>query len=165
MKDKHDMRTLLGRMRSGNASFGNDLSKVNEKKKQPTTRELLGRLRKLNEEVGNDEKERNQKNMATDFDKKYWVSKFNNFFDDLNVTLTPEDVMELEVFDDYVFWGATVLGEIQFLYSVTDEDSTSGVQFNYAKDFNAENEENKKLVDRIRIFYDQFSDYWRKNRQ
>ena len=164
MKDKHDMRTLLGRMRTGDGNYGGDLSKTVDKKKQPTTRDLLGKIRKLNEDFDNEENPKNKKNMATDFDKKYWIDRFNNFFDDLNITITNDDVFQLEVFDDYVFWGANVQGQIQFLYAVTDEDTTSGVQFNYAKEFNAENEDNQKIVERIELFYDQFSDYWRKNK-
>ena len=161
MKDKHDMRVLLGRMRTGISNYGGDLSKPNIKKKELTMRDFLGKTRKLNEDFEKDKL--NQVNKATDFDKNYWIDRFNNYFEDLNITISSNDVFDLEVYDTYVFWGANVLGEIQFLYSVTDNDDTSGAQFNYADDFNAENDDNKEIVKRIELFYGQFSEYWRKN--
>lgn len=163
-KDKHDMRVLLGRLRTGNPNYGRDLSKTNEKNKVITVREMLGNLRKLNEEFTNSPEQKNLKNNATDFDKKYWIDRFNAFFDDLNITINNDDVFDLEVYDDYVFWGAAILGQIQFLFAVTEDENTSGVQFNYAKDFNANNEDNQEIIKRIEVFYEEFADYWRKNK-
>lgn len=162
-KDKHDMRVLMGRLRTGNPNFGRDLSK-DEKKKEPSVRDMLKNLRKLNEEFKNNPEQKNIKNHATDFDKKYWIDRFNTFFDDLDITIDNEDVFDLEVYDDYIFWGATILGQIQFLFAVTDDENSSGVQFNYAKDFNANNEDNQNIIKRIEVFYDEFADYWRKNK-
>ena len=159
-KDKHDMRVLLGRMRTNDGKFG-DLTET-KKKKELTTRELLAKTRKLNEDFAN-EAEEDKKNKATNFDNEYWVDRFNKFFNDLNITIKPEDVFKLKITDDFAFWGANILKQIQFLYAVTGEDDTSGIQYNYAEDFNAENEDNVKIVERIEKFYDQFSDYCRKN--
>ena len=159
-KDKHDMRVLLGRMRTNDGKFGTLIE--TKKKKELTTRELLEKTRKLNEDFAQ-ETQANRKNKATELDNDYWIERFNNFFDDLDITLKPDKVSKLEITDDYAFWGAEILGQIQFLFAVTGEDNTSGAEFKYAEGFNGENEENKKIVERLTQFYNQFSDYCRKN--
>ena len=62
-----------------------------------------------------------------------------------------------------VFWGGTVDGVIQFVYKVTPDERTSGVEFNYLEDFSPDNPDNDLIVSKLETYYDTFYKYWRDN--
>jgi len=105
----------------------------------------------LNEEV---------ENKKTVYDQSMEEEKFRNFFTDLNVSIK---LIDLEVYDNLVFWGGTIDGVIQFIYKVTPDESTSGVEFNYLEDFSPDNPENEEITGRIESYFDTFYRYWRDN--
>lgn len=151
MNDKtapNQMRILLQRMRGGKY--------INEDapKKDLTMRDMLKITRKLNEQ---DESSTNKKNV---YDQAAEEEKFRNFFDDMNVNIK---FIDLEVRDDLVFWGGTIDGVIQFIYKVTPEERTSGVELNYLEDFSPDNPDNEEIVKKIENYYDLFYKYWRDN--
>lgn len=119
--------------------------------KEVTMRDMLKITRRLNEVDGN---------KATAYDQPNEEKKLLNNFKDINVNIR---FIDLEVNDDYVFWGGTVDGIIQFIYKVTPEDATSGVEFNYLDDFSPDNPENEDIVNRIKGYYDSFYKYWQSN--
>lgn len=119
--------------------------------KEVTMRDMLKITRRLNEVDGN---------KATAYDQPNEEKKLLNNFKDINVNIR---FIDLEVNDDYVFWGGTVDGIIQFIYKVTPEDATSGIEFNYLDDFSPDNPENEDIVNRIKGYYDFFYKYWQSN--
>lgn len=119
--------------------------------KEVTMRDMLKITRRLNEVDGN---------KATAYDQPNEEKKLLNNFKDINVNIR---FIDLEVNDDYVFWGGTVDGIIQFIYKVTPEDATSGVEFNYLDDFSPDNPENEDIINRIKGYYDSFYKYWQSN--
>lgn len=127
-------------------------SKKNDGKKFKSIQEQIKNLRKINE--------REERNRKTIYDQSREEKKFRERFDDLNVTI---DFIPLEVYENYVFWGGTIDGIIQFAYKVTPDEDTSGVEFNYLEDFSVDNPENDEIVKRIEEYYDQFYQYWRDN--
>jgi len=155
MKENENVRIFLNRLRKNDGGFGGELDKKNSEKKAPTTKDLLKITRKLNEEFEND-----KKNIATDFDRTREEQKFKNYFNDLNVSIV---FIPLEVYQDFAFWGGTIDGIIQFMYSVTKDETTSGVDFNYLDGFSPENEGNDEIINRIKLYYDIFYKYWRDN--
>jgi len=106
------------------------------------------------------DKEQQNSNKKTIYDQNREEQKFRQYFDDLNVTI---DFIELKVFDDKVFWGGTVDGMIQFVYKVTPDEKSSGVEFNYLEDFSPDIPENDEVVKRIEAYYNSFYKYWRDN--
>lgn len=118
--------------------------------KSPSMRDLLKITRNLNE----------RENKKTVFDQKNEEEKLRDFFKDMNVNF---NFINLKVFDDLVFWGGTVDGVIQFIYKVTPNEQTSGVEFNYLKDFSPDNPENDEIINRLEEYYNTFYSYWNKN--
>ena len=116
-----------------------------------SVRDSLKIMRNLKESTGN---------LANSYDQPNEEQKLLNNFKDINVNIR---FIELEVSNDYVFWGGTVDGIIQFIYKVTPEESTSGVEFNYLDDFSPDNPENEDIVNRLRGYYDTFYRYWQDN--
>jgi len=117
---------------------------------------MVKRMRKnslINEDV-------ERENKITKFDQKKEEERFLDFFRNLNVSI---DFVDLEVYDDFVFWGGNVDGVIQFVYKVTPNEVTSGVEFNYLDDFVPEDEDNQEIIDLIESYYDIFYRYWRDN--
>jgi hypothetical protein len=114
-------------------------------------RNMLKITRTINEKVNGKE---------TVYDQSIEEKKFLDFFDDMNVSIK---FIELEVFGDLVFWGGTIDGVIQFVYKVTPDESTSGIEFNYLKDFSPDNPENEEITGRIESYFDTFYKYWRDN--
>lgn len=119
------------------------------------TQDLVKKMRKLNEQ-----EEEKKKNRKTIYDQTREEKSFEAFFDDLNVAT---DFIELEVYDNFIFWGGTVDGIIQFVFKVTPNEDTSGVEFNYLEGFSPENPENDEIIERIESYYNQFYKYWRDN--
>lgn len=121
--------------------------------KDMNMRDLLKITRKLNEK----EKSSNKKTM---YDQPQEEQKFLNNFKDMNVNVK---FIDLEVYDDLVFWGGTIDGMIQFVYKVTPNENTSGVEFNYLEDFSPDNPDNEEIVNRVEGYYDSFYKYWQNN--
>jgi hypothetical protein len=117
--------------------------------------DMLKITRKLNEQI--EEKIENKKNV---YDQGIEEEKFRNFFNSMNVNIKFQD---LEVYNNLVFWGGTIDGIIQFVYKVTPDEVTSGVEFNYLEDFSPDNPQNEEIVTRVESYYDTFYKYWRDN--
>jgi hypothetical protein len=159
MNDKsapNQMRILLRRMRGEKFIVNEETQKP---KKDLTMRDMLKITRKLNEEIKVDDKKK-PLNKKTEYDQKIEEEKLRNFFDDMNVSIKFQD---LQVYDNLVFWGGTVDGVIQFVYKVTPDERTSGVEFNYLEDFSPDNPENEAIIKKLETYYDTFYKYWRDN--
>ena len=72
-------------------------------------------------------------------------------------------LIDLKVYSNLVFWGGTVDGVIQFVFKVTPDESTSGVEFNYLEDYSPDNPENEEITGRLESYFDSFYKYWRDN--
>ena len=159
MNDKttpNQMRILLRRMRGEKFVVNEETQKP---KKDLTMRDMLKITRKLNEEIEVDDKKK-AVNKKTAYDQEIEEEKLRNFFDDMNVNIKFQD---LQVYDNLVFWGGTVDGVIQFVYKVTPDERTSGVEFNYLEDFSPDNPDNDLIVSKLETYYDTFYKYWRDN--
>jgi len=149
------MRVLLKRMREGKYD-------ANESQAQPKRnldiRDMLKITRKLNEEP---EEKKSSENLKNVYDQPQEEQKFLNYFRDIPVNVK---FIDLEVYDNLVFWGGTVDGIIQFIYKVTPDENTSGVEFNYLEDFSPDNPQNDEIIKRIEAYYDTvFYKYWQSN--
>jgi hypothetical protein len=147
------MREFMKRVREG--KFVANESK--EPKKDLSVRDMLKITRNIHEGVVSLKEAENKK---TAYDQQLEEEKFRNFFNDLNVSIK---LIDLEVYDNLVFWGGTIDGVIQFVYKVTPDESTSGVEFNYLPDFSPDNPENEEITGRIESYFDNFYKYWRDN--
>jgi len=159
MNDKttpNQMRILLRRMRGEKFVVNEETQKP---KKDLTMRDMLKITRRLNEEVEVEDKKK-ALNKKTAYDQEIEEEKLRNFFDDMNVNIKFQD---LHVYDNLVFWGGTVDGVIQFVYKVTPDERTSGVEFNYLEDFSPDNPDNDLIVSKLETYYDTFYKYWRDN--
>ena len=150
----NQMRVFMKRMRDGKYE-------VSETKETPKTdlsmRDMLKITRNLNEEVEGEEEVSNKKSV---YDQQQEEDKFSNYFDDMNVDIK---FIELKVTDNLIFWGGTIDGVIQFVYKVTPDESTSGIEFNYLPAFSVDNPDNDKIIEKIESYYDTFYKYWRNN--
>lgn len=142
----NQIRIFTKRMRNG---F--ELNEVNGDKNL-SIRDMLKLMRSLNEDEN--------VNKKTVYDQKNEEEKFLKFFNDLNVSIK---FSELVIYDNLIFWGGTIDGIIQFIYKVTPDEATSGVEFNYLEDFTPDNPENDEIIGRIESYYDTFYKYWRNN--
>lgn len=95
-----------------------------------------------------------------EIDQEEEERKFKEYFKDLEVII---DFIELEVFENGVFWGGTIDGIIQFVYKVTPNEKTSGYEIYYLEDFDKNNPDNEEIVNRIELYYNVFFKYWRDN--
>jgi hypothetical protein len=152
----NQMRILMKRIREGKYEASES---PKEMKKDLSIRDMLKITRKINEGIGDDEQKIAQ-NKKTVYDQSREEEKFNDFFRDMNVNIK---FIDLEIYDNLVFWGGTIDGVIQFIYKVTPDEKTSGVEFNYLEDFSPDNPENDEIVGRIESYYDTFFKYWRNN--
>jgi len=151
-----DMKTLLRRMRGEKYIVNEDIMP----KKDLTVHDMLKITRKLNEDIGieTDVDQSKPVNKKTDQDQANEEQKFKDTFPigyDINV-----DFIELEVTDKYVFWGGTINGLIQFVYKVTPDENTSGVEFNYLEGYNEDDPKNDEIIKRVESYYDKFYEYW-----
>ena len=144
---ENDMRTLLGKMRGKHTPT----KKMIVEKKNLTVRDMLKRVRKLNEEIDD---------RSTAVDQNTEEKKFQDFFDDLMVTVNFEP---LEVYDSGIFWGGTIDNQVQWVYKVTPDESTSGYDVDYLDTFDKSNPENDEIIRRIENYYGTFYKYWRDN--
>jgi len=147
------MREMMKRVRQG----GFTTNESTEPKKDLNVRDMLKITRDINEGVVSLKEDENKK---TAYDQSVEEEKFRNFFNDMNVSIK---LIDLEVYDDLVFWGGTIDGVIQFIYKVTPDESTSGVEFNYLEDFSPDNPENEEITGRVESYFDNFYKYWRDN--
>ena len=148
----------MKRMRDGNYNI-NELEK--KPRKDLTMRDMLKITRSkstLNEDV-NDER-KTATNKKTVFDQSTEEQKMINFFKDLNVNIK---FIDLEIYDNLVFFGGTIAGVIKFVFTVTPDETTSHVEFDYTDDFSPDNPENDEIIKRVEMYYDNFSKYWRNN--
>jgi hypothetical protein len=153
----NQMKTLLRRIR-GEKYIINENDDIPQK--NLTIRDMLKIIRKLNEDVeGNEDKDKSL-NKKTVYDQTEEEQKFNNFFSDMNVNIK---FIELEIYDNLIFWGGTIDGIIQFIYKVTPDEKTGGVEFNYLEDFSPDNPDNEKIIKKVQSYYDTFYKYWRNN--
>ena len=143
----NQMRIMMKRVRDG--KFVTNESQ--EPKKDLNMRDMLKITRRINEDV---------ENKKTVFDQSMEEEKFRNFFNDMNVSIK---LIDLEIYNDLVFWGGTIDGVIQFVYKVTPDESTSGIEFNYLEDFSPDNPENEEITNRVESYFDTFYKYWRDN--
>lgn len=177
--NSNDMRSLLKKMRIANSNthdafsnLENSLTEVTKKTLSfNDTIKMMRKLRVLNEadenvgdsddgvEVAEEPKVRvNKKNV---YDQQREEDRFNAFLNkSLNVNT---EFIELEIYDDLIFWGGTVDGMLQFIFKVTPTENTSGVEFNYLDSFNTENPDNNMLTELIESYYDSFYKYWNEN--
>ncbi len=149
------MRVLLRRMRG--EKYVTETQTKKDFKKDLNMRDMLKITRKLNEQ---NEQQGNVQNRKTVFDQQAEEEKFKNFVKDLKINVKFD---ELKVFDNLVFWGGVIDGIIVFTYSVTPDEKTSKVTFDYLPDFSPDNPENDEIINRVRSYYDSFYDYWKDN--
>ncbi len=164
-KNNNDMRSLLGKMRNnGNGMLSEKARIVEKQKSNLTMRDLLKKTRKLNEDFAQEQEQETQPikrvNKATPFDQDREETAFKNFFSDMTVSIK---FIPIEIFDDLVTWGGTIDGMVQFMYSVTADEASSGIDFNYLEGFSPENPDNAEIIKKIETYYDIFYKYWRDN--
>lgn len=149
------MRVMMKRVRDG----GFTTNESQEPKKDLNMRDMLKITRNINEGIVS-LKEEDIENKKTSSDQSMEEEKFRNFFNDMNVNIK---LIDLGVYNNLVFWGGTIDGVIQFVYKVTPDESTSGVEFNYLEDFSPDNPENEEITGRIDSYFNTFYKYWRDN--
>jgi len=147
------MRVLMKRMRDG--KYTNETVEPNKKLGM---HEMLKITRNINEGIVRLTED--SENKKTAYDQNDEEEKLRNFFADMNVSIK---LIDLGVFEDLVFWGGTVDGVIQFVYKVTPDEATSGVEFNYLEDFSPDNPENEEITGRLDSYFDTFYKFWRDN--
>jgi len=152
----NQIRIFMKRIREGKYEASESSE---EMKKDLSIQDMLKITRKINEDVNTGE-DKTAQNKKTVYDQSREEEKFTDFFRDMNVSIK---FIDLEIYDNLVFWGGTVDGVIQFVYKVTPDEKTSGVEFNYLEDFSPDNPENDEIVGRIESYYDNFYKYWRNN--
>ena len=145
----NQMREFMKRIREGEFVQ----TKLVVEQKEMGMREMLKITRKLNE--SNDSFKEIDLKSATDQNDE--EQKFRDYFKDMSVNIR---FIDLEVYNDFIFWGGTVNGIIQFAFKVTPDESTSGVEFNYLEDFSPDNPENEEVINRIESYFDNFYRYW-----
>ena len=147
----NQMRVFLKRMREGTYDT-TEFNTPDTPKNDLNMRDMMKITRNLNEDTG--------ENKKTVFDQTEEEQKMLNFFKEMNVNLK---FVELEVYDNLVFWGGTVDGIIKFVYTVTPNEDTSNVVFDYSEDFSPDNPENDLIIKKLEEYYDIFYKFWRNN--
>lgn len=149
----NQMRIFLKRMREGTHDVVESKT-IDTSKKNLNMRDMLKITRNLNENV------EEKKNMKTVYDQSIEEQKMLNYFKDMNVNIR---FIDLEIYDDLVFWGGVVDGIIKFVFTVTPDESTSNVEFDYSEDFSPDNPENDLIIKKLEDYYNLFYKYWRNN--
>lgn len=148
-----EMRDLLNKTRKKSIYIDeNKIEKSYEYKN--SARNLLDKVRNYN----NINEEPVEKTLDIDQDRE--AKKMSDYFQDLEVII---DFIELEIFEDGIFWGGTIDGVVQFVYKVTPDERTSGYEIYYLDDFDKDNPDNEDIVQRIETYYDEFFKFWRDN--
>lgn len=158
MKDNNDMRTLLGKMRYPNAEIKSNIN-VSEatNKKQMSMRDMLGLVRnrnilKENNELGNKQ--------ASPLDQENEENKMRGYFKDNQIDI---QFQPLEIYDNAVFWGGIIDGELGWVFKVTENDATSGFVPKFMGDYDKNDPENDMVIKKLETYYDDFYKYWRDN--
>ncbi|MFW6243351.1 MAG: hypothetical protein ACOC2W_04260 [bacterium] len=146
---ENDVKNMMRKLR------GKTSDKLNGK--NLSIRDTLKITRSLNEQ---EEETKSKEDKKTIYDEEKEKEKFLEYVDDLNVNVK---FSELFVYDDSVIWGGIIDGIIMFVYTVTPNDTTSGVEINYTNDFSPDNPKNDEIVEKIESYYDTFYDYWSDN--
>jgi len=150
------MRELMKRVREG----GFTANESKEPQKDLSVRDMLKITRNIHEGKVSLREEEDVENKKTPYDQSMEEEKFRNFFNDMNVSIK---LIDLGVYNNLVFWGGTIDGVIQFVYKVTPDEATSGVEFNYLEDFSPDNPENEEITGRVESYFDTFYKFWRDN--
>lgn len=114
----------------------------------------------VNPTIPDDKEGTKQVNKKTVYDQTKEEEKFRNYFNDMNVDIK---FIDLDIYDNLIFWGGTIDGVIQFVYKVTPDEKTTGIEFNYLPDFTADNPDNDLIIKKIESYFDIFYKYWRNN--
>lgn len=114
----------------------------------------------VNSTIPDDKEGTKQINKKTVYDQAKEEEKFRNYFNDMNVDIK---FIDLDIYDNLIFWGGTIDGVIQFVYKVTPDEKTTGIEFNYLPDFTADNPDNDLIIKKIESYFDIFYKYWRNN--
>lgn len=154
-----EMRKYLAYMRSGTPIISAK-DKVDETKNNDMTmRDMLGKMRKIKDKPLLNLNEGDvSSNQATGIDQSEEESKIRKYFYTNNVTI---EFQPLEIFPTGVIFGGTIDGQIQFVYKVTHEEATSGVEVNYLEGFDAQDPENEEVIKKVEDYYNVFYKYWR----
>lgn len=154
-----DFKKSLNRIRKiKNGKFDFSTSKINEgrtKNKNLTVRDFLNRAKKLKEED-----DQVMEKTITPLDRKKEEEKLQNNFNDLEVNVVMEN---FEVYDDGVFLSGSIDDQITFTFSVTPSEDSSGIEWTAAEDFDSQNPDNQKVVERLENYYNEFYEFWRDN--
>lgn len=146
------MRILMKKMRMASSP----IKEIKDNKVPKTkTQDLVKHMRNIileNEEKIN--------NVETVYDQEFEKEKLLNYFKDLNVNFK---FVDLEVFENLVYWGGIVDGVIKFAFTVTADEENSGVIFDYTDEFSPDNPENEEIVNRLELYYEVFYKYWQEN--
>lgn len=148
MSTPNDMRKFIGYMK-GKKPISVINNTINEKKDM-SIRDMLGKMRRLNEDAS----------ITTSIDISNEENKLNNYFKDNNVTIEFED---LKIYPNGVIFGGIIDNQIQFVYKVTPDENTSGIEIDYLDNFDSQDPENEEVVKKIESYYDIFYKYWREN--
>lgn len=163
----NEMKNMLRKMR--NVKNGIKTPNVVEiQKKDISMRDMLKITRnynKKNTSINNSKGFLNENDTlgskkTTIHDQKKEEEKFLNYFNDNQVDI---NFINLEVFDNGVFWGGTIDGELQWVYKVTPDETTSGFEINYLEGFDKGDPENIDIIKKLEAYYDEFYKYWRDN--
>lgn len=127
-------------------------------KKDMTMRDMLGKMRTIKDKPLQNLNEDVQSNMSTSTDIKGEEDKMSNYFDQNNVTIEYD---KLKVFSNGVFFSGTIDNQIQFVYKVTPQEDSSGVEINYLDSFDAQDKENEEVINKLEDYYNIFYKYWR----
>ena len=151
----NDIRNFLKKMR--NAKNGIEYQpkeKINEAGgRNLNMRQMLGKMRSLKEQQP-------EPLETTDTDQRKEEEKMNQFFNDDNVNIEYEP---LEIYDNGIFWGGTIDGQLQWTFSVTPTEEGSGVEVNHLEDFDRDDPDNEKIIKKLESYYDGFYEFWRNN--
>lgn len=145
-----EMRDMLKCMR--NIKSGDTFIKESTQKNTTDMRSLIKKTRQYLQESDN---------QVMELDQDREENKMRNFFKDLDVVI---DYIELEVYDEGIFWGGTIDGVIQFVFKVTPNERDSEYQIYYLDDFDKDNPDNEEISKRIELYYDEFFKFWRDNK-
>lgn len=159
-----DIRELKKRMRKALNEDMNDVNNnnvdnsVDKDFKDLSVRDMLKLTRDINS--GKKKLDTTSVKQITPSEEKNEREKFENFFRDNNVIVEFEP---LEVFEHGVFWGGTIDGQVQWVYKITPEETSSGVDVNVLKGFEKNDPENEEIIKKLETYYDTFYKYWRDN--
>lgn len=153
----NQMRILMKRIREGKY-IANESQ--NTPKKDLNIRDMLKITRRLNEEMENTQRGRN---VETIFDQRHEEEKMRNFFkthmernggNPVNIKF-----INIEEYDNMVFWGGIVDGIIKFAYTVIPDKIGSEATYDYSEDFSPDDPNNDIIIDGLDQYFEIFREY------